>query len=260
MIARRASTRLTINLLVASLVCATAGIAWSWQHEHTIRSRLLTIVPDKIPLDGELYRQAIARGRPAFARHCASCHSEDGRPDTVRGVPDLRDHDWLYGSGRIDEIERVVLYGIRAGNSKGKNLASMPAFATPNPYRLYRIEPLTPQEIDDVTEYLYSLQHRNNADPARVARGKQVFEGQSRGLCWDCHGGHAEGDASIGAPRLDDPIWLYGQGSRDTIRRSISYGRDGRCPAWIGKLEPATIVALAVYTQSLSKGAATDLP
>ena len=128
----------------------------------------------------------------------------------------------------------------------------MPAFATPNPYTRYSTPALTPQDIDDVTEYLYSLQN-SSADPIAVARGRKVFYSQSRGLCWDCHGDHAQGDRAIGAPNLTDRIWLYGDGSRRSIRASIAGGRGGSCPAWIGKLSPVTITALAVYTQSLSR-------
>jgi cytochrome c oxidase cbb3-type subunit 3 len=218
--------------------------------DRRLRARLLMTIPDSIADDSNLNAYAMPRGLKAFTRYCAACHSS-GQSDTVRGIPDLRDHDWLYGTGRVEEIEKVIRYGIRSGNSKGWNLASMPAFATPNPYRSYETASLTPQEIDDVTEYLYSYQHPD-ADAAGAARGKLVYENQSRGLCWDCHGGRAQGDPSIGAPNLTDRIWLYGDGSRRSIRTSIAYGRGGSCPAWIGVLEPVVITALAVYTHSLS--------
>ena len=221
-----------------------------WVHVTSDEARLLRLLPDEIPANKELNAFAMARGRSAFARRCAGCHGSAGEPDTLHGVPDLRDHDWLYGSGRIGEIERVILYGIRSGNSKGWNLASMPAFGTAHPYSRYAIPSLTPRELADVTEYVYSFQH-SDADSVAAVRGKQVFEGQSRGLCWDCHGGLGTGDASIGAPNLRDSIWLFGDGSRRSIHASIAYGRAGICPAWIGKLSPVTIVALAVYTNSL---------
>jgi cytochrome c oxidase cbb3-type subunit 3 len=167
------------------------------------------------------------------------------------GVPDLRDADWLYGSGRVIEIEKVVLYGIRAGNSKGWDLASMPAFATAKPYDKYKIDPLTPAEIDDVTEFLYSQRH-SDADSAAAERGRHVYASLSRGLCWDCHAPDAKGDSAVGAPNLTDAVWLYGDGSRPSIRQSIGYGRKGHCPAWVGKLSFATIRAIALYTYSLS--------
>lgn len=253
-----AFTRSAKSLLWVAL--AAGLLVWPVIHSiHVTRdgARLLRLLPDEIPANKALNAFAMARGRAAFARHCAGCHGIAGEPDALHGVPDLRDRDWLYGSGRIGELERVILYGIRSGNSKGWNLASMPAFGTPHPYSRYAIPALTPQELGDVTEYVYSFQHRD-ADSSAVVRGKQVFEGQSRGLCWDCHGGLGTGDTSIGAPNLRDGIWLFGDGSRRSIYTSIASGRAGSCPAWIGKLSPVTIVAVAVYTHSLSQAAGED--
>ena len=73
----------------------------------------------------------------AYAQHCASCHGAHLEGDRTRAVPNLADNDWLYGTGRVSEIEHVILYGIRSGNSKGWDLAQMPAFATAHPYKLY---------------------------------------------------------------------------------------------------------------------------
>ena len=222
-----------------------------WHKQRDLTVRLLVTAPDEIPLHPDLNRVAMARGKRAFAQYCARCHGASGRADPSNGVPDLRDSDWLYGSGRIDEIERVVLYGIRAGYSKGWNLASMPAFATPVPYSRYQTPSLTPEEVSDVTEYIYAFQHAG-FDAAAAARGRLVYEDQSKGVCWDCHGGRAQGDPGIGAPNLSDRIWLYGDGSRDSIRTSISFGRGGTCPGWINTLSADTVIALAVYAHSLS--------
>ncbi len=121
-------------------------------------------VPDSIPNDPRLMRYAIPRGRSAYSEHCASCHGGRLQGDPRKGVPNLTDADWLYGSGRIGEIERIVLYGIRAGHSKTQKLADMPAFARADPYARYRIDPLKPGEVDDVTALLYSFQHPQSAD------------------------------------------------------------------------------------------------
>jgi cytochrome c oxidase cbb3-type subunit 3 len=241
------------RIVASSALALVLGYALArhWHAQSKLRAALLTTLPDDIPSDPILYARANAVGRPAFLRYCSGCHGARGEPDTLRGVPDLRDHDWLYGSGRVIEIERVLLYGIRAGNAKGWDLASMPAFATANPYDKYKTESLPLGEIDDVSEFLYSLRHQG-FDAEAAARGRRVYFNQSRALCWDCHSQQFEGDTAIGAPNLNDTIWLYGDGSRRSIRDSISYGRKGRCPAWIGKLSFGTIRALAVYTYSLS--------
>lgn len=241
--------RFIAALALAALAIGTTAIyAYS---TNALRTRLLMAIPDTIPANVTLNAYAMSRGTVAFAQHCASCHGQHGQGDVVRGAPNLRDHDWLYGSGRVIEIERVVLYGIRSANSKGWKLASMPAFATSNPYKLYQLSPLTPQEINDVTDYILSFQGRS-ADAAAIERGTKVYRSPVRGLCWDCHGERAQGNSAIGAPNLTDDIWLYGDGSRASIYNSIAYGHAGSCPAWISRLSPLTIRAVAVYVHNLS--------
>jgi cytochrome c oxidase cbb3-type subunit 3 len=237
-------------LLAAGTALLLLAGLW-WRHEAVQRTRLLRAYPDAIPGDATLEPWALARGGRAWQRHCSNCHGSGGQGDRERGVPDLRDGDWLYGSGRVLEIERVVLYGIRAANSKGWRLSLMPAYARREPNPQYHMESLRPGEIDAVTEYLMKLQGQP-FDEAVAARGALVYRNQSRGLCWDCHGENAHGNPAIGAPRLTDGTWLYGDGSRTAIRQSIAEGRAGSCPAWTTKLDAATIRALAVWVHHLS--------
>ncbi len=217
------------------------------QHQ-ALRRRFLMASPDSVAEDAVLLRYGLDRGAGGYAQHCAGCHGADLKGDRSRGVPDLTDQDWLYGTGRVGEIERIILYGIRSGDSRAQNLASMPAFATANPYPRYRIEPLSPAEMRDVTELLYSFQHPQAADAAAVERGTAIYHG--KGYCFDCHSDHARGDSAIGAPNLTDATWLYGDGSRAAIYQSIAHGLGGVCPAWHGRLAADTIRAIAVYVHS----------
>jgi cytochrome c oxidase cbb3-type subunit 3 len=57
----------------------------------------------------------------------------------------------------------------------------------------------------------------------------------------------------FGAPNLTDQIWLYGS-DEATIVETITNGRSGVMPAWVGRLDPATIKALAVYVHTLGGG------
>jgi cytochrome c oxidase cbb3-type subunit 3 len=238
-------------ILTAILVLGLAVGGTFVAHTHTVRARFLMVPADSIPADPELMRFAMSRGGSAYSEHCASCHGAQLRGDSALAVPNLADHDWLYGTGRISEIERVVLYGIRSGNSKGWDLAHMPAFATARPYDLYAMAPLTPGDIDDVTTYLLSFR-QPQADAAAVQRGKQIFYDTNKGVCNDCHGSDAKGDSAIGAPDLTDAIWLRGDGSRQSIEGTIAHGLGGRCPSWAGELPPATIRAVAVYVYAAS--------
>jgi cytochrome c oxidase cbb3-type subunit III len=247
-----------LNLLVKTGLILTAilllGLAVGGAfvaHTHTVSARFLMVPADSIPADAELMHFAMSRGATAYSEHCASCHGAQLQGDPALAVPNLTDHDWLYGAGRVSEIERIVLYGIRSGNSRGWDLAHMPAFATARPYDLYAMVPLAPRDIDDVTTYVLSFR-QPQADAAAVQRGKQIFYDPSKGVCNDCHGSDAKGDSAIGAPDLTDAVWLRGDGSRQSIEDTIAHGLAGHCPAWASELSPVTIRAVAVYVYAKS--------
>jgi len=239
-------------VFIAAVVLCALTLATSL-HEvrlNRLKASFLEAVPDSIPADPALMKYAMVYGRAGFLENCASCHGAAGRGDFTRGIPNLTDADWLYGSGRVGEIERIVLYGIRSGHSRSQHSADMPAFATPNPYDRYPIEPLTPLEVQDVAELIYSFQHKAAVRADVIARGDTVYHG--KGLCFDCHSDHATGDPAVGAPNLTDSTWLYGGGSLDDIKAAVQWGLAGICPQWIARLPPEKIRAIAVYVYSLA--------
>jgi cytochrome c oxidase cbb3-type subunit 3 len=206
--------------------------------------------PDAIPDDRPQLTAAAAAGRGVFQARCASCHGPNGQGDSTLGAPDLTDADWLYGSGRVSEIETVIRFGVRTPNPRTWKLADMPAFARPRPYpNEPSLTPLSPGDIGDVTAYLMTLEGRP-ADASAAQRGGAIYGG--RGGCYDCHGADGHGDPGVGAPNLTDMIWLYGDGSAHAIAASIAYGRAGFCPAWTGRLSPAAIRETAVYVYTLA--------
>jgi cytochrome c oxidase cbb3-type subunit 3 len=214
-----------------------------------MRARLMRADPDAILQSPELTRFAIALAQPAYDRNCAACHGDHLQGDSRNGVPDLTHPAWLYGEGRVAQIEHTILHGIRAGDPKGWNLADMPAFAQAEPYKRYKIPALEPGEIRDVIEFLL-VSAKKPGDRAAAARGATIFA--AKGQCFDCHSADAQGDSAIGAPNLIDDIWLYGSGTREDIYDSIARGRGGICPAWIQELSPTTIRALAVLVYAAS--------
>jgi cytochrome c oxidase cbb3-type subunit 3 len=237
--------RFLLVLIMASLLVAAIFAADSYAARQLLRAD-----PDALPANGMLLRFAVRRGKPLFEARCAVCHGASGSGDPARGVPNLTDDDWLYGTGRAAEIERVIDYGIRSRNPKALSLAIMPAYARPEPNPADKnIRSLSPGEIDDVIEFLMRQQGRQ-ADAAASSRGAALFEGH--GGCYDCHSIDAKGDSAIGAPNLSDAITLYGDGSRDALHMSIAYGRQGVCPAWINRASAASIRELALYVFSIS--------
>jgi cytochrome c oxidase cbb3-type subunit III len=244
--------RFIVVLIMASLLVAAVFAA-----DNYATRQLLRADPDALPANAALLGFAVRRGEPLFAARCAACHGASGSGAPARGIPDLTDNDWLYGTGRTSEIEKVIDYGIRSRNPKAWNLAVMPAYARPQPNPADKnIQPLMPGEIDDVIEFLLRQQGRQ-ADPAAVARGASLFMGH--GGCYDCHSIDAKGDSAIGAPNLSDAITLYGDGSRDALHMSIAYGRQGVCPGWINRASAASIRELALYVYSIShRGAIQD--
>jgi cytochrome c oxidase cbb3-type subunit 3 len=213
------------------------------------RTELLRADSDRILADPRRAPKALAAGRKVFLAHCAGCHGVEGRGSTATGTPDLTDQDFLYGSGRVSEIESITLHGIRSGDDKGWDLAWMPAYGRPVPYAREKLPSLSPSEIEQLTSYLRVLNGAIGEDPNAVAAGSILYEGH--GGCWDCHGRDVQGDAAIGAPNLRDGKWLRGDGSRHDISRIIREGLHGVSPAFRGRLDPADAKAAAVYVASL---------
>jgi cytochrome c oxidase cbb3-type subunit 3 len=239
----------TAAAAIVVLLLAVAAIVY-FHGESGIKARLLMATPDLIPGQPELVDYALPIGKKAYAKSCAECHGADMKGQPTKGIPNIIDNDFLYGTGRLSDIERVVMYGIRSGSSKGWDLASMPAFGTPQPYSRYDLASLSPGEIDDLVAYLRSFQNLVE-DQEAVKRGEVLFRAYKKGVCWDCHATDAMGDSAIGAPNLTDPIWLYGDGSAEWIKNSITYGLSGSCPAFVDQLPVAAIRSIAVYVHSL---------
>jgi len=235
--------RSRLVLIGAGVVAAAAialGIAWLVQTSR-LQARLLTTDPDRIAASPELVSYAASLARPAYAHNCASCHGAKMQGDQAKGAPNLRDQTWLYDAGGIGDLERTILYGIRSGLGKSRNITDMPAMG--------RTLQLSPTEIHDVEIYVLSLT-RPETDIGAVQRGSAIF--QTKGSCYDCHSSDAQGNPDYGAPNLTDNDWLYG-GDPRAVYSSIYDGRHGVCPAWIGKLKPAVIRALAVYIHTVSQ-------
>lgn len=186
--------------------------------------------------DPELLDFAIRAGRSAFAVNCSQCHGAGGAG--AKGYPNLNDDAWLWG-GTYADIERTLRFGIRSSHEQTR-VGMMPAFG--------RDQMLAADKLADVTAYVLSLSGRGS-DATAAGRGAVVF----RETCAACHGNDGKGKAEFGAPNLADAIWLFG-GTPADIAAILHSGRAGVMPAWQGRLDEATIKALAIYVHALGGG------
>jgi cytochrome c oxidase cbb3-type subunit 3 len=118
----------------------------------------------------------------------------------------------------------------------------MPAFA----------DLLSREEIRDVALFIKAWSEPEVLTPAdaeRAAAGEQAYLDN----CAACHGEDGAGEQALGAPALNDSIWLYG-GSIEQIEAQIRRPRHGVMPAFVDRLSAETIKMLAVYVHSLGGG------
>jgi len=190
----------------------------------------------EIEQSDELRTFAITGGRALFNQNCAACHGI-GAGGQQGQFPALIDDDWLWG-GKIDEIYQTIAHGIRNEDSESRQ-SEMPAFG----------ETLSPEEISAVAEYVTTLSDASQVESRKTLPGAEVFANN----CAACHGETGEGMREMGAPRLADQIWLYGDG-KEAIARQITHPRMGMMPAWKPRLGDDAVKMLAVYVHSLGGG------
>jgi cytochrome c oxidase cbb3-type subunit 3 len=231
-------TRWRLSGLALVLLGFVAIIGWTRQRH--IANELLRTEPAQILNSPALLREVMRIGPPQYRQHCQSCHGSAPRGDVTRGVPRLSSGVRLYGNDPVD-VERTILYGIRSGHPKSRNLTDMPA--------LVRTGQITADDARDTVEYLQSLAHQPY-EQAAALRGRAIYYG--KGNCFDCHASDAKGVTDYGTPALTGPLWTYG-GDRESLYQSIVNGRHGKCPAWVNVLTPLQIRALALYISSLPR-------
>jgi cytochrome c oxidase cbb3-type subunit 3 len=221
------STRAEVAAEIARVQAANAPI-----EERLVETELTAVAQDP-----ELHQFALNKGAAVFRTNCAQCHGAGAAGVQASGYPNLLDDDWLWG-GDIEAIAFTVRHGIRNTTDPDARFSEMPAFA----------DVLSAEEIAQVTEHVLAISNQEH-DPALAAAGEAVFLDN----CASCHGEAGEGMREIGAPRLNDAIWLYG-GTREAIASQIAAPRNGVMPNWNTRLSEAQIRAVAAYVHGLGGG------
>ena len=187
--------------------------------------------------DDPAYRYGVAGGASVFLANCSQCHGAGAAGVQAAGYPNLLDDAWLWG-GTLDDIEYTVRHGIRNDSDPDARWSQMPAFG----------DLLTDEEISQTVEYVLAMSGQEH-DAGLAEQGTVLFEEQ----CSACHGEAGEGIRELGAPTLNDAIWLYG-GDRETLTETITYSRFGVMPAWGPRLDEDEIKAVTLYLHQLGGG------
>ncbi len=205
------------------------------------RDQIAAASLEDILADGTLREFASKAGRAAYALHCSQCHGSGAAGG--RGYPNLNDDAWIWG-GSVDAIYATIKHGVRNEDSPEARFSEMPAFA----------ELLSTEEIDGAANYVLKLASLDH-DAGLAEAGATTYAEN----CATCHGDAGEGIADLGAPRLADAIWLYGDGGdidrlRSQIKSQIKNPSHGVMPAWGLRLDDVTVKELAVYVYNLGGG------
>ncbi|MEO0636335.1 MAG: cytochrome-c oxidase, cbb3-type subunit III [Pseudomonadota bacterium] len=191
----------------------------------------LTEVSDK----PELMQFALAGGASAFRVNCSQCHGSGAAGGGI--YPNLVDDDWLWG-GSLDDIYITLLHGIRYAQDDDSRISDMPAFG----------DLLSRDEVNAVAAYVANLS-APSANATADTTGQTIFMDN----CSVCHGEAGEGMIELGAPALNDAIWLY-DGDVEQIAAQIRNPKMGVMPGWQGRLDDVTIRQLTLYVHSLGGG------
>lgn len=168
---------------------------------------------------------AMATAKNLFSANCAGCHGSDARG--AKGFPNLTDKDWLWGGEEARLLETIA---------QGRH-GMMPALGSV----------LGETGVNEVASYVVSLSG-GQAPADWVNAGQNRFQT----LCVGCHGADAKGNQMLGAPNLTDKVWLHG-GDFETVRATITNGRDNQMPAHRDLLGETKVKLLAAYVLSISE-------
>ncbi len=197
-----------------------------------VRAKIAATPIEALPGDPALMQAAVAGGAAAFKVNCVQCHGAGaaGSP----GYPNLNDDDWLWG-GTLTDIEYTLTHGIRWEGSEETRATYMPAFEGV----------VDAAQARALSGHVLSLSGKAKPN----ATGAQLFADN----CAACHGPAGAGMPVMGAPALNDAIWIYG-GTQADVTKQILAPRHGVMPAWKGRLDPVTIKMLAAYVHARGGG------
>jgi cytochrome c oxidase cbb3-type subunit 3 len=193
---------------------------------------------EEIEKDKQLLQYAMVGGKVAFGENCSACHGAGG--SGANGYPRLADDEWLWG-GTVAEIEQTIKFGVRNTNANSRT-SEMLAFGTG--------DKLTDAQVGQLADYVVSVAAKA---PAKGAPGEAIFAER----CVACHAEDGSGNKDLGAPALNNQIWLFkspAQQAKDVVVAQVTKPKHGSMPAWSERLDASTVKMLAVYVHNMGGG------
>lgn len=224
-----ASTRADVAVEIAAVDKANAAI----------KEKLIAADLNAIGADPELAGYAERAGAAVFRTNCTTCHGSGAAGFEGKGYPNLLDDDWLWG-GTMEDIHLTITHGIRNTTDGDARYSEMPKFGVDGI--------LDETQIAQVAEHVLALSGQEH-DAGLATEGATLYADN----CAACHMEDGSGDRTQGAPKLTDPIWLYG-GSREAIIESVTQARFGVMPDWNERLTEDEIRAVAFYVHGRGGG------
>lgn len=123
----------------------------------------------------------------ALYQSCAACHGAAAEGNTALKAPALAGQQQAYLERQLHHFKQGIR-GNDAGDTAGAQMAAMAATLSSG------------EAISDVSAYLAGLPVTVAADPQAgdLRNGNNYYQSK----CGACHGGKAEGNSSLNAPRL----------------------------------------------------------
>lgn len=232
------------------LTSASKGI-WNWssradvridaaaveQGRQAINDQIAAMDINAILGDEKIRTYAVSAGASTFKVFCSQCHGSGAQGGP--GYPNLNDDSWLWG-GKPEQVLHTIAHGVRNQTDADARLSMMPSFG--------KDQLLTSDQITQVSNHVLKLAKREH-DVALAMSGATVYTEN----CAACHGEQGDGNPELGAPQVNDAIWLYGS-SPTEITAQIHNPKHGLMPAWQPRLGESKVKQLTAYVLSLGGG------
>lgn len=198
-------------------------------------AKLQNASAEDIVKDKALLNFSQQAGKALFGENCSACHGAGG-VGVPGAYPRLADDEWIWG-GTLADIEQTIKFGVRSGHPDSRQSEMLP-FGTG--------DAMSADQVSQLADYVVSL---GTKSPAAGSPGEALYTER----CSACHQEGGVGMKDLGAPALNNNIWLY-KGGKDGVIAQITKPKHGSMPAWTERLDAGTIKILAVYVHSLGGG------